>query len=68
MAAVLDYYYTKFLKVEAKPFVTGQDLIDLGLTPGPKFREILDDIKERQAAGTLKDREGALEYLEGLKF
>jgi hypothetical protein len=63
MALVLDYYYTKFLKVEAKPLVTGQDLIDLGLKPGPKFREILEEIKERQAEGTLKDRHEALDYI-----
>jgi hypothetical protein len=31
---------------------------------GPKFREILDDIKERQAEGTLKDRDEALGYLD----
>jgi poly(A) polymerase len=67
MAAMLEYYYTKFLKVEAKPFVTGQDLINHGLTPGPKFGVILEEIKERQAEGVLKDRQEALEYLEGLK-
>ena len=67
MAAALDYYYTKFLKVEAKPLVTGQDLIDRGLKPGPRFREILEEIKERQAEGTLKDRQEALEYLSGPK-
>ena len=63
MALVLDYYYTKFLRVEAGPLVTGQDLIDRGLTPGPKFREILEEIKEKQAEGTLKDRQEALDYL-----
>jgi poly(A) polymerase len=67
MAAVLDYYYSKFLKVEAKPLVSGQDLIDRGLKPGPKFRELLDELKERQAEGTLKDRQAALEYLERLQ-
>ena len=67
MAAALDYYYTKFLKVEAVPIITGQDLIDRGFTPGPKFREILDDVKERQAAGVLKDRQEALDYLEKFK-
>ena len=66
MAAVLDYYYTKFLKVEARPLVTGQDLIARGLKPGPRFREILDEIKERQAEGALKDRQEALDYLERL--
>lgn len=63
MAAALDYYYTKFLKVEAKPLVTGQDLIDRGLKPGPRFREILAGIKERQAEGTLKDRQEALDFI-----
>ena len=61
---VLDYYYGKFLKTEAKPFVTGRDLIARGMKSGPKFREILDDIKERQAEGTLKDRQEALKYLD----
>ena len=66
MAEVLDHYYTKFLKVNAVPLVTGGDLIRMGLTPGPKFREILDEIKERQAEGTLKDRQEALDYLKGV--
>jgi putative nucleotidyltransferase with HDIG domain len=61
--AVLDYYYGKFLKTEAKPLVTGNDLIALGMRPGPKFREVLDEIRERQAEGTLKTREEALEYV-----
>ena len=67
MAAVLDYYYVKFLKTEAKPLVTGQDLIDAGLTPGPRFRELLDLIKERQAAGTLRDRQEALDFIDNMK-
>jgi putative nucleotidyltransferase with HDIG domain len=66
MLAVLEYYYGKFLKTEAKPLVTGQDLIDHGLKPGPRFRNILDEIKERQATGILNDREAALRYLDGI--
>lgn len=67
MTAVLGYYYGKFLKTEARPFVNGQDLIDRGLKPGPLFREILDDVKERQAEGTLRTRGEALHYLDLLK-
>lgn len=67
LAAVLDYYYEKFLKTEAKPLVTGQDLIELGFKPGPRFRDILEEIKERQAEGTLKDRQEALAYLKTLQ-
>jgi poly(A) polymerase len=67
MAVVLDYYYSKFLKVEARPLITGQDLIDHGLVPGPQFREILEEIKERQAVGALKDRAEAIAYLKSLQ-
>ena len=66
MAAVLDYYYSKFLKAEAVPLVTGDDLIGKGLNPGPQFREILEEIKERQAAGMLTSRTDALAYLASL--
>ena len=67
MAAVLEYYYGKFLKAEARPLVTGSDLIRRGMQPGPRFRDILDDIKERQAAGVLNSRDEALDYLAHLK-
>ncbi len=67
MAVVLDYYYSKFLKVEATPLVSGEDLIRLGLQPGPRFREILEEIKERQAGGVLTTRAEALDYLERFK-
>ncbi|HUI46531.1 MAG TPA: hypothetical protein VL122_11190 [Nitrospirota bacterium] len=67
MASVLEYYYTKFLKAEAAPLVTGNDLIRLGLAPGPRFREILEEMKERQAEGVVRNRQEALAYLEQLK-
>ncbi len=67
MAAVLHYYYEKFLKTEAGRLVTGQDLIDRGFKPGPRFRQILDDVKERQAAGEIRDRDEALMHLDRLK-
>ena len=66
-SVILDYYYGKFLKTEAKPFVTGKDLIARGMPPGPTFGEILEDIKEKQAEGALKDRQEALAYLETLR-
>jgi tRNA nucleotidyltransferase/poly(A) polymerase len=67
MAAVLDYYYTKFLKAEARPLVTGDDLIRMGMQPGPRFREVLEEIKEKQAEGTITNRDEALEYLKQIK-
>ncbi|NWK56225.1 CCA tRNA nucleotidyltransferase [Verrucomicrobiaceae bacterium N1E253] len=44
------------------PLVTGKDLIDLGLTPGPHFKEILASIQTEQLEGRLHDREQALEW------
>ena len=52
---------------EARPLVTGEDLIRLGWSPGPRFRQILEEIKERRAEGVLPDRAAALEYLKGLQ-
>jgi poly(A) polymerase len=41
-------------------FVTGKDLIDLGLSPSPFFKLILNQIKDDQLDGTLTNREDAL--------
>jgi poly(A) polymerase len=48
------------------PLVTGRDLIELGLTPGPRFKEILETIQTEQLEGRILDREPALEYLKSL--
>ena len=45
------------------PLVRGDDLIALGLKPGPKFREILEAVETRQLEGTLVTREEALEWV-----
>lgn len=48
------------------PLVTGRDLIKLGLTPGPRFKEILEAIQTEQLEGRILEREPALEYLRQL--
>jgi poly(A) polymerase len=63
-AVILDFYYGRFLKVEAKPFITGDDLIARGMRPGPQFREVLEDFRLQQAEGTLRDRDEALRLLQ----
>ena len=45
------------------PLVTGNDLIALGLKPGPKFGEILEAVETRQLEGALKDRQEALDWV-----
>jgi poly(A) polymerase len=45
------------------PLVRGEDLIALGMKPGPQFGEILEAVETRQLEGALKDREEALEFV-----
>jgi poly(A) polymerase len=47
---------------EVRParLVTGDDLIALGLRPGPKFKAILYNVEEAQLNGTIENREDAL--------
>src|SRR5213075_1869788 len=46
------------------PLVRGDDLMALGLKPGPKFGEILEAVETRQLEGTLRTREEALKWVQ----
>jgi len=45
------------------PLVTGKDLIAMGLTPGPEFKEILEKLQTEQLEGNISNREQALDWL-----
>ena len=45
------------------PLVRGDDLIAMGMKPGPQFGEILEAVETRQLEGALKNREEALEWV-----
>ncbi|MEY2560840.1 MAG: hypothetical protein QOG51_1255 [Verrucomicrobiota bacterium] len=45
------------------PLIRGDDLLALGLKPGPKFGEILEAVETRQLEGALTNREEALEWV-----
>ena len=45
------------------PLVRGDDLIALGMKPGPQFGEILEAVETRQLEGALKDRQQALDWV-----
>jgi poly(A) polymerase len=47
------------------PLVRGDDLIALGLKPGPRFGEILEAVETRQLEGALTNRDEALEWVKG---
>ena len=46
------------------PLVRGDDLIAMGMKPGPRFREILDAVETQQLEGELSDRAEALAWVE----
>lgn len=47
--------YDIFVNMMSKPYVTGQDLVDSGLTPGPHFSELLGFAHKLRLAGVDKD-------------
>ncbi|PID55485.1 hypothetical protein CSB45_15790 [candidate division KSB3 bacterium] len=47
------------------PLVTGKDLINLGLTPGPQFKKILTQVQTEQLEGNLTNRQQALNFVRG---
>lgn len=52
--------------INPPPLITGADLIALGLKPGPKFKEILETIRDAQLNGEIQTREEALALLKRL--
>ena len=63
-----NYEFVRRFLAETRPeeirparLVTGDDLIALGLRPGPAFRAILDAVEEAQLNGRISTREEALQ-------
>jgi poly(A) polymerase len=48
------------------PLVTGHDLTRRGLTPGPKYKVLLDAVREAQLDGTVRNSQQALELVDQL--
>jgi len=49
--------------VAPPPLITGDDLIAMGMEPGPRFRQILDAVYDEQLEGRLHSREQALQWV-----
>lgn len=56
-------FYEESKRERPKPLITGYDLIDLGLTPGPIFKKILQDVEEKRAEKIINTKEEAIEYV-----
>jgi poly(A) polymerase len=50
-------------QVRPPRLVSGEDLISLGLVPGPAFRKILAAVEEAQLNGTVTTKEGAVQLV-----
>ena len=49
--------------VRPAPLITGQDLIDAGYEPGPRFKEILSAVEDGQLEERLGSRDEAMEFV-----
>jgi putative nucleotidyltransferase with HDIG domain len=61
---VRDYYAVLRPKIQAKPLVTGKDLIALGMKPGPEMGRVLEMLRQAQDAGEIEDGKEALKLAE----
>jgi poly(A) polymerase len=52
-------------QVRPERLITGDDLKEMGLAPGPQFKEILESVEEAQLDGRLKERDEALTFVRG---
>jgi poly(A) polymerase len=50
-------------EIRPTPLVTGNDLIEVGYEPGPRFKEILEALEDAQLEGRLRSREEALQFV-----
>ena len=53
-------------EIKPKPLVTGHDLQELGIPPGPKMGAILNQLMDEQLEGKLSSREEALKRAAGI--
>ena len=49
--------------IDPPELITGRDLIDLGLSPGPRFKQLLDTVRDAQLNGEIRTRDEALELI-----
>ena len=60
------YYAAPPEEHKPAPLLTGRDLIDAGLRPGPRFKQLLSDIEDAQLEGTITTRNEAINLLRDL--
>ena len=51
-------------EIRPDPLITGYDLIELGHSPGPRFKSVLTAVEDAQLDGTVADRDQAIALAE----
>jgi poly(A) polymerase len=54
-------------RLNPRPLVDGSALIHHGLTPGPHFSDLLDQVRDAQLNGEIKSRDEALAFVDRLR-
>jgi putative nucleotidyltransferase with HDIG domain len=69
--AIIHYLTVVKPHLSQSPLITGRDLIDLGLEPGPMIGEVLRKVEAARDEGRIRSRESALhlakEYISAMK-
>jgi poly(A) polymerase len=60
---MIDQRRAEAAKLKLKRYVTGNELIALGLKPGPVFKVILQELEDLQLEGVISSTEQGLDYL-----
>jgi poly(A) polymerase len=53
-------------ELDPPSFLTGHDLVRMGLKPGPHFKELLDKVREAQLDATIRSKKEAIELVKRL--
>jgi hypothetical protein len=55
-----------FAELNPKPLLSGDDLMAIGMKPGPKFKLILEQVRDEQLMGRLKSSADAIGFAKSL--
>jgi tRNA nucleotidyltransferase (CCA-adding enzyme) len=58
---LLSHYLVELIEVE--PVLRGEDLVGLGLKPGPCFKEVIEKTRELKIDGILRTREDEIQFV-----
>jgi hypothetical protein len=63
-AALLSAYFDRYApNVAPRPLLTGRDLLDIGLRPGPEIGSLLAALREAQMTDQISTRDDALTFV-----